>query len=273
MNDTARKSALAQVNSCLTRSIAELEWLIPLRVHIDRNLSSDWSAIGFDTNSLKKLRRYPLATRSTILAYADGKGASIVIPAQAVQEYWNNHGAFVQDAHRLENATKKLASQYSSLQDSAGAKATLERLAREILDLAGEVEDSQNENLLRGSVEFWESLLPSSTVAHVPRGEFAEIGQARMASGVAPGFADERKGANGLGDFFIWADFLLGLLELDLPPCTPAESTVVFVTDDVKEDWLSSGVPHPTLLGEVYELTGRTLTILATDDLKKLAEA
>jgi len=254
MNDTARKSALAQVNSCLTRSIAELEWLIPLRVHIDRNLSSDWSAIGFDTNSLKKLRRYPLATRSTILAYADGKGASIVIPAQAVQEYWNNHGAFVQDAHRLENATKKLASQYSSLQDSAGAKATLE-------------------NLLRGSVEFWESLLPSSTVAHVPRGEFAEIGQARMASGVAPGFADERKGANGLGDFFIWADFLLGLLELDLPPCTPAESTVVFVTDDVKEDWLSSGVPHPTLLGEVYELTGRTLTILATDDLKKLAEA
>lgn len=63
-----------------------------------------------------------------------------------------------------------------------------------------------------------------------------------------------------------------GLVELRLPDDLASESTVVFITDDAKEDWMSSGIPHPTLLGEVSQLTGRTFEIFGMDAFMKIAQ-
>lgn len=273
MTDEASSDHEALLQSCLGKSIVEHDWLVPLKRHVAGEVSETWDVIGFDTNALKKLRRYPPNTRASLLTYLASNKVQIVLPAQAVQEYWNHHGAFAQAMAAVQTETRKLASRYEKLPATGEAKSMLLRFADEITNLAQDVGDSQNEHLLEESVDFWELLLDSAVVAAVPRSGFSKLGEARMASGVAPGFADDRKRSNGLGDFFVWADFLLGLLTLDLPECEPTSSTIVFVTDDGKEDWLSSGAPHPTLLGEVFSLTGRTLEVLGMDDLRKRTDA
>jgi len=233
-----------------------------LKLHVDGQVADNWAAIGFDTNALKKLRRASPATQTSLLTFLESREVKTVLPAQGRAEYWNHHRAFANTVEAIQAETRKLAKRYDNLPSMAGASAALRSYAKEIDDLADDVGDTENEHLLKLSVEFWEVLLGSSIVADVPRSDFARIGQTRLACGVPPGFADERKRANGLGDFYVWADFLFGLLSLQLPAVEPGKSTIVFVTEDAKEDWIVSGVPHPTLLGEVNVLTGRCLRIL-----------
>lgn len=256
--------------NCLSRAIGELDWMTPLRAHVSQAIPATWAAIGFDTNALKKLRRLQPATRAETLTYLQSKSVPIILPGQAVQEFWNNHGLFAKDVQNLEGETRRLAARYEKL-GSGDGKVALERLVAVALEIADEVADSQNPRLLEESLELWELLMSEARIAQVPRSKYLELGKARLASGIAPGFADEKKRANGLGDFYVWADFLFGLLELRLSEASAVDTTIVFVTDDGKEDWLSSGVPHPTLLGETYHLTGRTLQVLSTDKLIKIA--
>ncbi|WP_104088731.1 MULTISPECIES: PIN-like domain-containing protein [unclassified Cryobacterium] len=273
MPDVSLSPGLQLIIECLSQNIGELEWLKPLKMHTEKKLPTNWAAIGFDTNALKQLRRYPPATRSSILTYLQGESVPIILPAQSVQEYWNNHGIFTKDVLGLENETKRLASKYEKLQGGASSKILLDRIAAQVYTLAADVADSQNPHLLKESIDLWDLLLADSTTAHVPRERILRIGEARFASGIAPGFADESKKANRLGDFFVWADFLMGLQAIGLASPSTEDSSIVFVTDDGKEDWIASGVPHPTLLGEIFHLTGKPLEILTMEQLKKIVQA
>jgi len=273
MSDSSTSGKLESVVNCLSRNIGELNWLEPIKLHTENGVSSKWAAIGFDTNALKQLRRFPPATRTSILTYLQSQSVPIIVPAQAVQEYWNNHGIFTRDVQNIESDTRKLAAKYEKLTTGSASRAKLEAMAAQVTSLADDVADSQNPHLLRESVELWSSLLPDALVSHVPRQEIFSIGESRFASGVAPGFADDSKKANRLGDFLVWADFLYGLMELDLNSDEAEKSTIVFVTDDAKEDWMTSRIPHPTLLGEVFLLTGRPLLILKMEELRRLVTA
>lgn len=267
----AAPSDLDRIVQCISQSIGQLDWLEPLRRHSEGKLPSKWAAIGFDTNALKQLRRLPAATRTSILTYLQGESVPIILPAQAVQEYWNNHGVFTKDVQNLESDTRKLAGRFERLQGGPASKAVLDRIASQVNVLAADLADSQNVNLLKESVELWDLLYPTSVVAHAPRMQILELGEARFLSGIAPGFADESKKANRLGDFFVWVDFLVGLLKvLGASTGKPVDESVIFVTEDGKEDWIATGVPHPTLLGEVFHLTGRTLQIMSMNDLNAI---
>lgn len=273
MSEPAVSGAVDTVRECLNKNIAELSWLEPLKMHAQNQVPEQWAAIGFDTNALKKMRRVDRNTRSSILTYLQSKSVPIIIPAQAIQEFWNNHGIFVKDVKNLEGDTKKLAAKYEKLQGGPATRRALETMAAQVASLAEDLEDSRNPQLLSESIELWELLLPESSLAQVPRGDFFPIGEHRFVSGIGPGTADENKKANRLGDFYIWADFLVGLLNLGMQREQQPDSTIVFVTEDGKEDWVSSGVPHPTLLGEVFELTGRPLLLLTMDELAKYVQS
>jgi len=261
----------ALVVECLSRSIGELSWLEPLKMHSEHRLPQSWAAIGFDTNGLKQLRRFDLMKRSSIFTYLQSKSVPIILPVQAVQEYWNNHGIFTKDV-QLESDTRKLLRQFEKASGGQVASARYDAIATLLNQLAEEAADSQNPHLLKESIDLWESLLANSTLAHMPRHEILSIGEMHFASGIAPGFADGSKGANRLGDFFVWADFLMGLQMIGLGPNDSSNSLVVFVTDDEKRDWITSGVPHPTLLGEIYHLTGRPLSILTMNELCRIVQ-
>ena len=84
----------------------------------------------------------------------------------------------------------------------------------------------------------------------------------RKTTRTPPGFKDE-----GDGDFFVWADFLLGLLSAANVPDAAIVQHVIFVTEDKKADWSLDGTAHPILTAEVKALTNASFEIWSLDKL------
>jgi hypothetical protein len=102
-------------------------------------------------------------------------------------------------------------------------------------------------------------------VAYAPRRRFASIAEIRRATKTPPGFEDA-----GHGDFFIWADSLLGLLEAR--DIGKAFSSFHLVTDDRKKDWCKGKVAHPILCAEASKLLGVDLYVTTLEELSHAIE-
>jgi len=111
-------------------------------------------------------------------------------------------------------------------------------------------------------------------VPKVSREKFSRLAEVRIRSKVPPGFIDEKRKADPLGDFFVWCDFLLGVrLIIDGGPIDPRPHFVL-ITDDTKPDWLASGSAHPALVEEGLRVTGARVSITnmkGLDDLLNTA--
>jgi hypothetical protein len=191
----------------------------------------------------------------------------MVVPAQALQEYWNNHATITQNLQQLVKDTGKLADRFGSTPGGQEIQDRLAGMAHQVSSMAAELADAANPDVLHESVSFWEVLSENALVVGVPRHSAIPIGEARLQAAVAPGFEDAKKAANRLGDFLVWADFLFGLAKLSPLRSDDQPFCVVFVTDDRKPDWMSNGAPHPTLLNDVMRLTDGTLQILSVKEL------
>jgi hypothetical protein len=261
--------AVSLVFNCLDQGADDSAWLPTMALHATDNLPRDVAAIGLDTNILKILRRAPLTT-DNLLTFIGEKSVPLIIPGQSAQEYWNNHGAIVRDIDGVYKAVEDLTKKVSGLSVSDSQREAVEQIKASIELLAVEMHDSRRPELLEDSVTFWENILPQAIVCNVPRSSFATLAQVRFAAKTAPGFSDTKKATQNLGDFFVWADFLLGVLRADLQPLGEQSERIVFVTDDDKPDWKASGKPHPVLIGELMRLTGRHLQIMGSKDFQSM---
>lgn len=261
--------AVDLVFSCLDQAADDSVWLPTMALHARNNLPTEVAAIGLDTNILKILRRAPLTT-DNLLTFIGEKSIPLIIPGQSAQEYWNNHGAIVRDIDGVYKTVEDLTKKVSGLSVSDSQREAVEQIKASIELLAVEMHDSRRPELLRDSVGFWENVLPQAIVCNVPRSSFAALAQVRFAAKTAPGFSDTKKATQNLGDFFVWADFLLGVLRAGLPPVGELSERIVFVTDDDKPDWKASGKPHPVLVGELMRLTGRHLQIMGSKDFESM---
>lgn len=261
---------LDRLTAVLTRHSSAPDWSLPLQHHMSAHLPDPIVAMGFDTNCLKHLRRDQKAAND-VLAFIESEAISLIVPGQAIQEFWNNHGTFVADVENIVGEMGKLSKRVERLSSQPDHAVRLERLQSDLASLTADIQDSQNPRLLAESADLWEKLNQLANVSYVPREAFVGIGRMRFDSKTPPGFADDKKLANQLGDFFVWADFLLGILEAKLGDVVRRPGRVALVTDDQKNDWVVAGKPHPVLLGEFNTLTNRTLEVLTADALVKLA--
>lgn len=92
-------------------------------------------------------------------------------------------------------------------------------------------------------------LQESASCSFVPRARFEGLARARKKTKTPPGFKDD-----GDGDYFVWADFLYGLLT-SLGEGQRIQH-VILLTNDQKPDWSTAGTPHPVLSAEVKALFG-----------------
>jgi len=250
-----------RVYACLDRQHGDTGWMTPLGRHVEDALPQKIAAIGLDTNILKYLRRQTLKA-DELLNYSETNQVPLIIPGQCVQEFWNNHSVFVRDLEGIFSPLQTLKNKV--------AKASLPQTQQHILDevekkldlFKFEMEDSKRPELLSESFELWRSLESKVLMPYVPRSLFRSLGEVRYSTKVAPGFAEDKPANQALGDFYAWADFLLGLQQAGVS--NASESRILFVTDDSKPDWKTSGRPHPMLLGEVHQLTGAILDILGS---------
>lgn len=224
---------------------------------------SDAFAIGFDTNAAFRIGLNGQRGADAIDYLSTRHTGPLILPGQALQEIWNN------SIEGLDPQAKKLAAALKSLQD----------IATEIgqtLGPTGNAAQSAIEDLnashgdwisptIRATFErTMEMFLKRADVVHVPRGPFQSIAEARHKTKTPPGFRDP---ANTLGDFYVWADFLLGAMRA----AVPESEVVVFVTNDTKKDWSRHGVIHPVLMAEANEALQRPFFMLTVDEFQKFA--
>lgn len=267
--DSEFDEAVSEVFRCLDQGYSSQKWLETLELHTTGNLPGKIAAIGIDTNVLKILRRAPLVANN-LLTYVEDKDIPLIVPGQSVHEYWNNHGMIVRDIDGIYNTVQDLQRKIAKVNVSEAQRDAVNDIEDRLNRLADDLHDSKRPQLLEESTTFWAEVLPKVRSCSVPRTSFKALAEVRFASKVAPGFADTKKGLQALGDFFVWADFLLGLLIAGLGSESRIEERVIFVTDDSKPDWKASNGPHPVLMGELSHLTGRHLQLYGSKDLQDL---
>jgi PIN like domain len=229
----------------------------------------DLTGIGVDTNILKQLRREPILA-DTLSARTHQLGISLIIPAQSVIEFWNNHKVFAKnDWNRISNDVNSFRKRLEGIGALTMADARIASIEATIKEIVEDLQESTAPGFLENSQRVMDTVLEHAIQPMVSRVSFAGVAHARQQCKVPPGFADEsNKGSAGLGDFFAWSDFLLGALSV--LNHRSATSNFVFVTDDSKPDWKTGDSGHPELLHEFRQVTGGVLAVTGFSDLRRL---
>lgn len=219
-------------------------------------------ALSFDTSSLYRLGRGQ-AGADTLDYLRAQRVHPVVVPGQTLQEVWNNQVVGLRPLGRaLQTRFGELESEAARLDHRFGDTGEKARDAiAALIDEYEDVFDEAAEATFRATIDVFRQ---SASVPFVPRLEFRQLAQVRHETKTPPGFKD-----SGHGDFFVWADLLYGLAQLD----PDAIDGVVFVTNDTKADWSRSGVAHPLLAAEAAAVVPRPFELWTVEQLNKFVRA
>ena len=219
-------------------------------------------AFGFDTNAIFRLgltRQGPNA-----IDYLSTLKGAVVVPAQAIQELWNNFLSGIEPKSKtvakklqeLESELEKIDQELGSF--GADAKSAVEALVASHRDWT-------DPSAVATFVGTLKALLDVAEVSHVPRDDFYNLGLIRKQTKTPPGFRDE---ATNFGDYYIWADFLYGLAKINLEDI----DAIVFVTNDEKKDWSQNKVAHPILVAEARRVSGKEFRLWTLEEFRSHAK-
>jgi hypothetical protein len=219
------------------------------------------TAIALDANAFLRIPSHPKA-EDIIDFLSAAHTAPLIIPGQAIQEFWNNQLQAVDtvastlqkkfDAFRLELG--KLDPQFGDY---------VIRIQGSLDEFTTEYGHLFDEGLRRKTAAFLKMLETRALVPYAPRLRFQELAAQRRRTRTPPGFKDD-----GDGDFFIWVDLLTGLQRARAK--AQHFSRAVLVSGDRKIDWSRNGIVHPILVAEVRALLDVPFEIWP---IQKLADA
>jgi hypothetical protein len=216
------------------------------------------TAIGLDANVFLRLAGHPKSV--DIIDYLGSRHtAPLVLPGQAIQEFWNNQLQVV------DTVAASLRRQFDTFKGSLGKVdknfgsyvAQIDALLEQFSTEHGHVYD---EGIVRKTLSLLDVLAKKASVTYAPRALFYEIGMLRKKTKTPPGFRDD-----GDGDFFIWVDLLTGLMEAQASG--EKYERVALVSLDKKIDWSRAGMAHPILVAEVRTLLKVPFEIWTIDKL------
>jgi hypothetical protein len=225
-----------------------------------KNIQLENVAIGIDSSVFLKLANH--SKSEDIVDYLGSKHTGpLILPGQAIQEYWNNQYSAIpsiaskirEKFESLEKEADKLGPNFSGY--AADMKDLLSRFGSEF----GYVYDQAT---IRSTLSLLTLLKEKAALSYVPRMRFHDMALNRKRTKTPPGFKDE-----GDGDFFIWADFLYGLLRAKHDNLQ--FNHAVILTHDVKSDWSRDGIAHPILTAEMQELVGVPFDVWTIEQLHK----
>ncbi len=225
--------------------------------------ATDDFALGFDTNAAFRLGLG--GSRGTnAVDYLDVRHSGpLIMPGQVLQEIWNNSlEALDPQAKRISKAMDNLKEQVSGIGQSLGDSGeAVEVAVAELVSTHGDWIDPQVRSIFERTMKVF---LARASVAQVPRALFHPVATSRHNTKTPPGFRDP---AGNNGDFFVWADFLLGALR----SLTSTTEAVVFVTNDSKKDWSRNGTSHPVLMAEAAAVLRRPFHMLSIEQFQTFA--
>jgi hypothetical protein len=254
--------------------------------------------VAFDTNTLKEFRignanievEKMLDEIEDLNNSGDEVHLDLILPGQAYLEYFNNHSVF--SGVDLQKVKRTFDTLLKSLKDDdldvitaqGGIDGTSgEEFKAKIEGFIAKAAVVQDRASAEVAYEVLATLLRGgATIPFVSRAEYYDIGFSRLSSSIPPGWDDfKKKDIRSLGDFYIWADLLSGVLSaegevnLDFNPGAtqdwqPREGGVIFLSDDVKEDWTIVDAAVPYLRAECIGSTGLDLYKMRYNEFKKV---
>lgn len=262
-----RESRIRRIESVLDRekTFTSLGHLVTAmqRKELSNNPDLKKIAIGIDSSAFLKLASHK--NSADIIDYLKTQHiAPLILPGQAIQEFWNNHLTAIQTL-------------------SFKFKSKLETFKKEILELSSEFDEFSNEietlvnkfekdhgfiydqKSIHNITSMLTALEEKAFVPYVPRTRFEKIARNRKLTKTPPGFQD-----TGDGDFFIWVEFLYGLLEAKDKKNDFTHA--VLLTFDKKKDWSRDKISHPVLSAEIQELIGVPIEFWDLDQFIKAFE-
>ena len=247
------------------------------------------SVVAVDANVLLDLYRFRPQTSQDLIKTLSGLGDRLVVPHQALREFWRRRQR-TQDSPRsaTEAAKKALATPNRAINDALGiwAKALgvgdgeLEELTGRVDSFFGSLKNKLHEALPDTEaghgedsiLEQLEIILAGHVTAPLERKEWDEcVAEAsrRIAAREPPGYVDAEKQEGdlpegGAGDYLVWYQATRYAQERD--------RDLLIVTRDQKEDWWwrqqSKLIgPRPELASEYHGLTGHRLFLMRPSDL------
>lgn len=224
--------------------------------------SSDTEApvvIGFDTNVLKFLRR-DVTKVAQLAEHARAGRLHLVLPGQAVTEFWNNYDVFTkEDVQTAISSAQKL----EKIDIPGVAEKASEIIG--ILNRVGSSADDSAASAYSRASQVIENFENNALIPRANRHLFHTLAEARLSAKVPPGFKDASK-TSPAGDFYIWIEFLMGSLAwkrlMGFATVQP-----VLVTGDTKADWRTAGDIHPVLQMEARAVLGDPVELWSFKDL------
>ena len=250
---------IVQLEAVLDRQVP-IDSLGALFLAVDRKTKNipnlETVAIGIDSSVFLRLASHKHS--ADIVDYLDTKHhGPLILPGQAVQEFWNNQLAAVDTVaavvkkrfDALKQDVSKVDPNFGDYADAMGS--LLDRFSSEY----GYVYDPAT---LRNTIIFLELLKKKALLSYVPRTRFHDIALNRKRTKTPPGFKDD-----GDGDFFVWVEFLYGLLKAK--DSSQKFHHAIILTHDQKIDWSRASVAHPILAAEVQVLVGVPFDVWTID--------
>ncbi|KAA3647176.1 MAG: hypothetical protein DWQ07_06665 [Chloroflexi bacterium] len=216
----------------------------------------------FDTNVLLNLYRYKQETRDQLFTVLEALQNRIWIPFHVALEFQNNRLKVIADQRNkyrevsalLENSVKELNRKFDDLRlrkrhsiiNPDDLTKEINKAYEEAVKDVNSIGENEPKDLSEDELRQKIDTLFSGRVGPPPNSqeeilEWTEGAKHRYELGIPPGYEDDDKRTvllyNGLeieskgGDFIIWKQLL------DFLQTKPDIQSVVFVTDDGKEDW------------------------------------
>lgn len=256
-NNRAEREAKIDAVLCREADFPALDALIYAYKPEARQIYLATSAIVLDSSAFLRL-----GPQTDVIDYLNSKHRGpIVLPGQAIQEFWNNN-LNVADSiatginKKFEELKKEIAKVDDNFHDFAERFSALTDEFRVSFGYA------YDGSTVRRTMSLFDVLKEKAIVSYVRRNRFLGLAEQRKRSRTPPGFKDDMD-----GDFFIWLDMIDSLLI--------ARSRgihfehVLFVSNERKIDWSREGVAHPILSAEINALLGVPFEIW---DVSKLAQ-
>lgn len=258
--DSAEEQRNAHLTRLLDRStpIPALDALVAAIKSAPSPIPLKDTAIALDANVFLRLGNHSKSV--DIIDYLGSEHqAPLVLPGQAIQEFWNNQLHAVDTvATGLKKRFDSLKLEFRNVDETFGDYGLqIETILDQFVTEHGHVYE---EGTIRKTLNLLEMLQRRALVPYASRGLFKEIAAQRKKTKTPPGFKDD-----GDGDFFIWVDLLKGLLQAQEENRNFRRA--ILVTQDVKKDWSRGGVAHPILVAEVQALVGVPFETWTLDEL------
>ena len=240
----------------------------------------DNALVVVDTNILLNLFRYSKETKEEVIKILNELKNRLFLPYQVAFEFFINKDKVIAGASADYDKASKCLYEYkqnlineisniknSRLKCKADLIKIIENNNHEMMDLINKekvkkLKDIENSELEEEIIELFNNV----TECKLKEDEYLDVldeGQRRFVNKIPPGYKDNEKESNG--DYIIFYSIM--------KKAKSSKKDIIFVTDDVKEDWfydvkgVKSG--RKEILDEFYKNTNRLMLIYTADNFIK----